>query len=237
MLAILASYTRPTKNLIVGEHLKSLIQPTLLDTITHCIDQAHTKIELSSSLPGCEHNAEAVMQVRAQTDKFINEKIGSKSKVNERALLKVLCRSIASLRAGNCYEFSFYTQSLLEKKGVDTKIIRVKQQGTLNSHVLLVTHLDTSTVGNLTSWNSDAILIDPFMKKTFCAAELPNYLEVCIFDDISGKVRYEAFNSLTDTLDADVTRELVEDWQRVIEGKKALSLNHELPTSSVNFVK
>ena len=236
MLTILASYNRQTNQLLVGEHLKLITQSTLLETIAHCIEQAHLKIELSSSLPGCEKNAEAVMQARAQADRFINEKIGSRATINERLLLKVFSAAIASLRAGNCYEFSFYTQSLLEKEGIDTKVIRVKQEGTQNSHVLLVANLNTRTVGDINTWNSDAILIDPFMKKIFCAKEHANYLEVCIFDDNSGKISYAPFDSSKDILDANVTSELVEDWQKVIEGKKAFKLDEGLlPTSKFNI--
>lgn len=229
MLTVLAAQKRANSSLVVGDGVKENLAPEFIEQVTLCIEQTHEKIELCSSLPGFEKNAADVMRARERMNDYISQKVMSMPKINERMLLKVLNMAIATQRAGNCYEFSFYTQALLEKAGISTEIFRVRKPGTEDSHVFLVVNLiskkDKPNDFNLLK--SEALVIDPFMKKIYSAQEIPRYLEVCVFDGEKEQVSYQPFQETEHVLDSNVQKELVEDWQMFINAKQSPNKDKE----------
>ncbi|RUR04908.1 hypothetical protein [Legionella sp. km772] len=228
ILSVLADQKKANRGLEVSNELKENFDPVFIEKVALCIEQTHEKIELCSSLPGLEKNAAAVMRAREHMNDLIGQRVMSMSKMNERVLLKLLNLAIASQRAGNCYEFSFYAQSLLEKVGISTEVFRVKKPGTEDSHVFLVANLDNKTkLNGVNLVSSEAIVIDPFMKKIYFSQEIPKYLEVCVFDKETEEVFYQPFQETEHVLDKEVQKELVEDWQMIINAKQSPNRNKD----------
>ncbi|WP_127100041.1 hypothetical protein [Legionella sp. km772] len=230
ILTVLAAQKRMARSLSVSEGIKEILDPISLKQLEFCITQTHEIITLCSSLPGLEKNAAEVMRSRELVNDFIRQNISLMSQINERFLLKLLNSAIGAQHAGNCYEFAFYTQSLLDKAGINTQVFRVKKPGTDDSHVFLVAklHSDTTNPEDPRFLDSSAMVVDPFMKKIYLAKEIPRYLEVCVFDPKSETVSYLPFSKSEHVLDNKVHKELVEDWQLFLQAKNPPSKEKEV---------
>ena len=88
--------------------------------------------------------------------------------------------------------------------------------------MFLVANLKASSrIDDFHSWNSEAIIIDPFMKKIYSPKELLDYLEVCVFNEQTEKVSYLAFKEETHVLDNSAQKDLLDDWQMFINIKNS----------------
>lgn len=233
ILATLGYEKKTDSGLIVSDEANKPDSASLLPLI-HCIASAHEKIELCSSLPGLERNAEQVDNARKRMNEYIKGKIETVTHIKERLLLIIFNKAIENQQAGNCYEFSFYTKFLLDKAGVSTEVWRAKKPNTKDSHVFLVVKEDDGSSG---LGNPDGIIVDPFMKKIFCTKELSSYLKVCVFDEETQEVFYVPYDEAVHDLDNKAQAELLEDWQKFIDVRDhrvtrgASSLNPETPES------
>ena len=84
ILTVRALQKRANSAVLISDTLKATLSSDYLKKVSLSIEQAHYQIELSSSLPGFELNAEAVMMARARIDDYIREKLTSLSQINER---------------------------------------------------------------------------------------------------------------------------------------------------------
>ncbi len=199
----------------------SHIDHKLLSQLMASIQEAHTAIETTSALPGFETNAETVETARKQVDQGIWNRIKHLTEVKESLLLKLLNLGIKAQQAGNCYEFSFFTQSILEKQHISSEIFRIKGVDNQNSHVFLVIKRDPNTkTDDFSAWNRDALIVDPYLKQIYSVSDIPKYLQSCAHSEETNTVRYIPFNRNEHKLDNNVQKEFVEDWQTVLAATK-----------------
>jgi hypothetical protein len=173
----------------------------LLDIAIDAIFHAHETINITSALPGFEHNAKIVHDARQQMNDMIFERLRVYGLVTEKFLFNIITLALRNNHAGNCYEFAFFAHWLLISQDIHSEIFRVRGN-TGDSHVFLVLNRDTATrAHDFHAWNLDTIVVDPYLEKIYLASEIPTYLESCVHDEKSHRVRYIPFNDKTHKLD------------------------------------
>lgn len=234
-ISLILRSSKKTRAISISDLAKNIDNEFLNKLIT-CISEVNSIIETTSALPGYEGNAKEVREARKQIDQSIMSRLNNISDVKENILLRLLNIGIKNQRAGNCYEFSFFGQSLLEKEGVLTEIFRIKGDNTKDSHVFIVANRNQETdASDFNTWNKDAIVVDTYMKQIYFANEIPIYLESCLYNEETSKVKYIPFNSNKHALDNNVRKELVEDWQNILDLLKSRETN--LFTEEISAIK
>lgn len=222
--------------LSISPAAEATISDELITTATDCIHAVHDVITITSALPGSESNAETVDKARKNIDSMIFERLKPLGEVKERYLLKILALEIKNQKAGNCYEFAFYAKSLLNQiDDVKSEVFRVKSDAG-DSHLFLVLNRDPDTSPtDFNSWNADALVVDPYLKKVYLPQEMPAMLQSCMHDVEADEVHYLPFNPEKHTLDNLATHELIDDWRRVMSEVAKASRESHSEESTKNY--
>lgn len=215
MISLLMSDApRKKEHIVISELASKQILAELLQLCISTIDNVHEIITTTSALPGYEQNAKSVESSRKAVNQFMYSKLSDWNKIKEKLLLKILNIAIKAQGTGNCYEFAFYTQFLLEKN-VKSELFRVK--GQKNNHIFLVVNRDLDTPSDdYTEWNKEAFILDSYLKKIYLASEIPTSLRSCYYDSDEGLIHYLPFEFNQHKLDNNVMKEFIEDWQLLL---------------------
>lgn len=218
IIGLLIAEQKMQKQLFISKKVPQHLSEQHLRLLDELIQNVHDVITRTSALPGYEHNALAVAESRKKIDTFIFEKIKTMTVVQEKLLFKLICSGIKAQAAGNCREFAIYMCSLLFQE-IPSEIYRGK--GGDASHVFLVINRNPSTpTHDFTQWNTDTIIVDPYLKMIYLAHEIPELLQICIHDAQENTIHYIPFNQQQHTLDNNIRAELLEDWQNALQRVK-----------------
>lgn len=208
------------REVFISELAACHVNEQLLENAVANLNRTHKTITLTSALPGYEQNAVNLEHARANMNHLIFEGVKTWRDIDEERLLHRLDAAIKSQKAGNCYEFSFYTQSFFAKQGIKSEVFRIRGEQEDNHIFLIINRDPTSPAEDFHQWNDDALLVDPYLKKVYLASEIPNRLESCSYDSESNRVSYIPFDPIQHKLDNLVQTETVEDWRQVLKAYK-----------------
>lgn len=221
-ITLFSSAASPTeKKLSISAAAMEGAAPDTLQTISELIAQVNNTIVTCSALPGQEGNAATVVAARHEIDAEVLKRFShSRIDITTNLLLKLFSIAIKTQRAGNCYEFSLFMQSLLSKTKLHSEIFRIDG----GNHVFIVLNRNhSSTVNDYMNWNAEALIVDPFFQSVYLPSEIPAKLQSCVHNIEHNQVSYEAFNPVKHKLTNDVLENLMEDWQAIINVKNTSS--------------
>jgi hypothetical protein len=207
------------EKLKISHKATEVIGSDVLSYIEYCVETAHNKITIKSSLPKHEENAWYVEKARKNIEENIIEKLYSMNiyTISEKQnyFFKLLIKEIENQNAGNCEEFSVYVHHFLKNKNINSEIFHIVG----GDHVFLVVDRDSKTEPlRPKNWNENAYIIDPFRRKVFMASEI-DQLESCLYNKEDNKISYHSFKQNNQCLNNGKIELIVNEYQQKLNCK------------------